>query len=238
MAETLRQAGVRRNVWHLPAAQSLYLTDLGPVVSQGAQLVTGFADVPVFDRAAVIRALRADQAGGGDQRPRVRDGRRPQGGRGDPLEGLAARGASRSTSRGRPDSGALEGDSGDIPPHLQLVERSRPRRLPLPRHQPQPLEEARRVRREAASHGVVELEEQLGGAEALTVGRGQRDLRLTAVLLEADPPAPRARSAPAASARETRPRPSCRRGTRVSRARSRGRRRSRSATCRSSAPRP
>lgn len=63
LAETLRQAGVRRNVWNLPAAQSLYITDLGPVVSQGAPLVTGFVDVPVFDRAAVIHALRVDQAG-------------------------------------------------------------------------------------------------------------------------------------------------------------------------------
>jgi uncharacterized protein YbcV (DUF1398 family) len=63
LAETLRQAGVRRNIWTLPAAQSLFLTDLGPVVVQETPLVTGFADVPAFDRDSLIRALRADQAG-------------------------------------------------------------------------------------------------------------------------------------------------------------------------------
>jgi uncharacterized protein YbcV (DUF1398 family) len=63
LAETLRQAGVRRNFWYLPAAESLYLTDHGPVVSQGTPLVRGLTDVPAFDRDAVIRALRVDQAG-------------------------------------------------------------------------------------------------------------------------------------------------------------------------------
>ena len=63
LAEVLKQAGVRRNVWHLPAAESLYLTDLGPVVNQGTPLVTGFAAILPFDREALIRALRKDQAG-------------------------------------------------------------------------------------------------------------------------------------------------------------------------------
>jgi uncharacterized protein YbcV (DUF1398 family) len=63
LAEVLRQAGVRRNIWELPSAQSLYLTDLGPVVQQGAPLITGLVDVPVFDESAVIRAIRSDQAG-------------------------------------------------------------------------------------------------------------------------------------------------------------------------------
>ncbi len=63
LAETLRQAGVRRNIWSLPSAQSLYLTDLGPIVNVGTPLATGFADVPSFDREALIRALRTDQAG-------------------------------------------------------------------------------------------------------------------------------------------------------------------------------
>jgi uncharacterized protein YbcV (DUF1398 family) len=63
LAETLRQAGVRNNYWYLPAAECLFLTDLGPVVSQGTPLVTGWADVPSFDRDAVIRAIRTDQAG-------------------------------------------------------------------------------------------------------------------------------------------------------------------------------
>ena len=63
LAETLRRAGVRRNQWFLPSSQSLYLTKEGPVVTQGAPLVCGTADVPAFDRDALIRALRTDQAG-------------------------------------------------------------------------------------------------------------------------------------------------------------------------------
>jgi uncharacterized protein YbcV (DUF1398 family) len=63
LAETLRSAGVTRNVWELPACQSLFLTNDGPVVMQGAPLATGWMDVPVFDREALIAALRTDQAG-------------------------------------------------------------------------------------------------------------------------------------------------------------------------------
>jgi uncharacterized protein YbcV (DUF1398 family) len=63
LAETLRRAGVKRNLWNLPSCQSLYLTNEGPVVMQGAPLVSGTADVPAFDREAIIRALRTDQAG-------------------------------------------------------------------------------------------------------------------------------------------------------------------------------
>jgi uncharacterized protein YbcV (DUF1398 family) len=63
LAEALRQAGVTRNVWHLPSCQSLYLTEYGSVVTQGTPLVTGTIDVPPFDREALILALRTDQAG-------------------------------------------------------------------------------------------------------------------------------------------------------------------------------
>ena len=63
LAECLRQAGVTRNIWSLPACQSLFLTQQGPVVMQGAPLVSGIADVPSFDRDALITALRIDQAG-------------------------------------------------------------------------------------------------------------------------------------------------------------------------------
>ena len=38
LAETLRRAGVRRNIWSLPACQSLYLTENGCVVIQGTPL--------------------------------------------------------------------------------------------------------------------------------------------------------------------------------------------------------
>ena len=63
LAEILRRAGVTRNIWSLPACQSLFLTSEGPVVMQGAPLVSGAADVPAFDRDALIAALRIDQAG-------------------------------------------------------------------------------------------------------------------------------------------------------------------------------
>jgi uncharacterized protein YbcV (DUF1398 family) len=63
LAETLRLAGVTRNLWWLPACQSLYLTADGPVMMQGTPLVSGMVDVPPFEREALIRALRTDQAG-------------------------------------------------------------------------------------------------------------------------------------------------------------------------------
>jgi uncharacterized protein YbcV (DUF1398 family) len=62
-AEALRQAGVSRNIWSLPACQSLFLTDQGAVMMQGSPLISGTVDVPAFDREALIRALRIDQAG-------------------------------------------------------------------------------------------------------------------------------------------------------------------------------
>jgi uncharacterized protein YbcV (DUF1398 family) len=63
LAEVLRQAGVRRKLWYLPACQSVYLMDQGSVVTQSAPLVNGTVDVPPFDREALIAALRTDQAG-------------------------------------------------------------------------------------------------------------------------------------------------------------------------------
>jgi len=63
LAEALRIAGVTRNIWSLPGCQSIFLTGFGPVVMQGAPLVTGTVDVPSFDQEALIQALRIDQAG-------------------------------------------------------------------------------------------------------------------------------------------------------------------------------
>jgi uncharacterized protein YbcV (DUF1398 family) len=63
LAETLRRAGVTRNIWNLPSAQSLFITNEGTVVTQGTPLVSGTVDVPSFDREALIAALRTDQAG-------------------------------------------------------------------------------------------------------------------------------------------------------------------------------
>jgi uncharacterized protein YbcV (DUF1398 family) len=54
---------VTRNLWFLPACQSLYLTEDGPVATLGAPLVSGAADVPPFNHEALISALRTDQAG-------------------------------------------------------------------------------------------------------------------------------------------------------------------------------
>jgi uncharacterized protein YbcV (DUF1398 family) len=63
LAETLRRAGVLHNLWFLPACESLYLTKDGPVVTQGVPVVSGTVDVPTFDQAALVAALRTDQAG-------------------------------------------------------------------------------------------------------------------------------------------------------------------------------
>lgn len=63
LAETLRRAGITRNLWHLPSCQSIYLTEMGPVAVPGTPLVDGMAEVPPFNREALISALRVDQAG-------------------------------------------------------------------------------------------------------------------------------------------------------------------------------
>lgn len=63
LAESLRQAGVTRCRMAVPSNAMLYLTSAGPVVVQGEPLVTGMTGVPDFDRAALISALRSDQAG-------------------------------------------------------------------------------------------------------------------------------------------------------------------------------
>jgi uncharacterized protein YbcV (DUF1398 family) len=66
LAAALHGAGVRRNLWYLPAMQAVYLTDLGPVVVQGEPLLSGPAAIATFDREAVIAAIRADQEGRSD----------------------------------------------------------------------------------------------------------------------------------------------------------------------------
>ncbi len=63
LAEVLRQAGVKHNIWQLPACQSVYVTDAGPVVSAMLSLIDGYSEIPGFNREAVIRAIRTDQAG-------------------------------------------------------------------------------------------------------------------------------------------------------------------------------
>ena len=51
LAETLRRAVVTRNLWFLPASQSLYLTKQGPVVFQDVPLVSGIVDEPRYEGA-------------------------------------------------------------------------------------------------------------------------------------------------------------------------------------------
>ena len=63
LAETLRRAGVTRNLWSLPSCQSIYQTQYGSVIQQGNPLTTGTTDVPKFNQEALIKALRTDQAG-------------------------------------------------------------------------------------------------------------------------------------------------------------------------------
>ncbi len=63
LAEVLRQAGVKRNIWTLPSCQSIYMMDTGHIVNQGAPLLTGMAGILKFDEAALIKALRIDQNG-------------------------------------------------------------------------------------------------------------------------------------------------------------------------------
>jgi uncharacterized protein YbcV (DUF1398 family) len=63
LAEVLYQAGVTRNLWYLPSCQSLFITKLGNVVSTGTALTTGLNEVPLFNKEALIQALRTDQAG-------------------------------------------------------------------------------------------------------------------------------------------------------------------------------
>lgn len=54
-AEALRQADVTRNLWSLPSCQSIFLTKEGPVVMQGASLVSCTADVPRLTGRRLLR---------------------------------------------------------------------------------------------------------------------------------------------------------------------------------------
>lgn len=63
LAEYLRQAGVQKNIWALPSAQSVYVMESGNVVMQGKPLRTGMLDIPDFNEAELVRVLRIDQAG-------------------------------------------------------------------------------------------------------------------------------------------------------------------------------
>lgn len=63
LAETLRLAGVTKNLWSLPSCQSIFVTKLGNVVQMLEPLVNKISDIPHFNREALIQALSTDQAG-------------------------------------------------------------------------------------------------------------------------------------------------------------------------------
>lgn len=62
-AEALRQSGVLTNVWQLPSCQSIYFFAEGAVVQVGQPLATQISEVPRFNEAKLIEALRINQAG-------------------------------------------------------------------------------------------------------------------------------------------------------------------------------
>lgn len=63
LAEALKQEGVIKNIWNLPSCQSIYLTKYGSVITPGMRLVNTTADIAIFDRDALIKAIKVDQAG-------------------------------------------------------------------------------------------------------------------------------------------------------------------------------
>lgn len=63
LAEALREAGVISNIWFLPSCQSIYIMQAGNIVSQGTPIINGMKDIPEFNREALIKAIRTDQAG-------------------------------------------------------------------------------------------------------------------------------------------------------------------------------
>ncbi len=63
LAETMRQAGITRNLWYLPSCHCIFQTTQGAVALQAQPLISGMADIPSFDKEAFLKALRADQAG-------------------------------------------------------------------------------------------------------------------------------------------------------------------------------
>lgn len=63
LAEVLRQAGVKRNIWSLPSCQSIYVMDIGNIVNQGSPLVVGMSEITKFNEASLVEAIRTDQNG-------------------------------------------------------------------------------------------------------------------------------------------------------------------------------
>ena len=63
LAEVLRRAGVKQNIWSLPSCQSIYIMQEGQVIQQGKSLVEGSEIIPHFNKENLIKAIRTDQRG-------------------------------------------------------------------------------------------------------------------------------------------------------------------------------
>ena len=64
LAECLRIAGAAHNIWSLPGAQSTYIMRDGSwVINQGAPLVLGMVEVPLFNQEKIIEAIAIDKEG-------------------------------------------------------------------------------------------------------------------------------------------------------------------------------
>ena len=63
LAECLKQAGVTKNVWFLPSANCLYYINKDLLANQGQPLIKQLTTVPIFDKDALIEAIRTDQSG-------------------------------------------------------------------------------------------------------------------------------------------------------------------------------
>ena len=63
LAESLRQAGVTAYFFDVPSTSIVYATETGDVLQPGELLHSAKTLVPPFDEAALVAALRTDQAG-------------------------------------------------------------------------------------------------------------------------------------------------------------------------------
>lgn len=63
LAEALRRAGVTGYFFDVASASTVYTTSAGAVLQVGAPIREGMVELPPFDKEALVRALRADQAG-------------------------------------------------------------------------------------------------------------------------------------------------------------------------------
>jgi uncharacterized protein YbcV (DUF1398 family) len=63
LAETLRQAGVKRVLVNVPSMTTAYITPEGTLVQQAAPQISGAVALSPFDESALVAAIRTDQAG-------------------------------------------------------------------------------------------------------------------------------------------------------------------------------